>query len=724
MARPRKYDTEHERRTAQNDTRKAQRKAHEIDFVAVDGEGFGRGRRHSYKLLGVGENQTESPSGLAFRDIAAFLYSQYEQKPEAAFVGFFLGYDFTQWFKTLPENRARILLTPAGIKSRERRIKRNLPPFPVEYAGWEFDILGMKRFKLRPATGGTWMYICDAGSFFQASLLSTIDPKKWSEPVVTEDEYAQIEEGKSHRDSASLDDNTRRYNILENIVLARLMDRLNLGFVQAGIRLKKNQWFGPGQAAQQWMSGTELPSAVTVQELRTVHLVSALGGSNRHDMRDVQETASPGIQSEDNPLEAGRKTYYGGWFEIFAHGHVPGISWEYDINSAYPYIASKLPCLRHGSWSAGIGEPGRLANNSIRIVHSRVVGSNPRIGAMSHRLPDGNIRRPRATQGWYWQHEIEASKRAGCIDDVEYLSWLDYEPCDCLPPLRGLAGLYDARLRVGKDTPTGKAYKLIYNSMYGKLAQSVGNPKFANSIYASLITAGCRTMILDAIATHPGGTDDVLMVATDGVYFRTPHNNLPISNRLGDWSVEHKENLTLFKPGVYWDDHSRRRIERGESPNFKSRGVSAREFAVQLKTIDDHFGSWGKEYPMERDPEAGRSGWFPEVKFDTGFAMITCQQALQWGKWFLAGTLGHATVKGECRGCSGNHLVQDADPVVKRHSGVYRNGIYWSEPYDDGGEVFESAPYDKRFGMPDDENEYGITPDGPVMDAWKGLLNG
>ena len=165
---------------------------------------------------------------------------------------------------------------------------------------------------------------------------------------------------------------------------------------------------------------------------------------------------------------------------------------------------------------------------------------------------------------------------------MEYLSWLEYEPCDCKPPLRGLAGLYDARLRVGKDTPTGKAYKLIYNSMYGKLAQSVGNPKFANSIYASLITAGCRTMILNAIATHPGRADDVLMVATDGVYFRSRHNDLAISNRLGGWSETRKENLTLFKPGVYWDDSARERIHLGKAPNFKSRGISARDFAIQL----------------------------------------------------------------------------------------------------------------------------------------------
>src|SRR5690606_895113 len=107
---------------------------------------------------------------------------------------------------------------------------------------------------------------------------------------------------------------------------------------------------------------------------------------------------------------------------------------------------------------------------------------------------------------------------------------------------------------VGKNSSHGKAYKLIYNSAYGKMAQSIGNPKYSNPIYASLITTGCRTMITHAIATHPKKTKDLLMVATDGVYFRSPHPSLEIDkSRLGAWDESIKRNLTLFMPGIYWD---------------------------------------------------------------------------------------------------------------------------------------------------------------------------
>jgi len=325
---------------------------------------------------------------------------------------------------------------------------------------------------------------------------------------------------------------------------------------------------------------------------------------------------------------------------------------------------------------------------------------------MLHRTEDHTIRRPHRTKGWYWVGELNAAIRAGLIDDlVSHETWT-YDPCDCKPPLRGIAGLYDDRLRVGKNTPAGKARKLIYNSVYGKFAQSIGDPKYGNAFYASLITSGCRTMILDAIATHPKGAYSVVMVATDGVYFTSRHTGLDIRDSLGSWEENSHTGLTLFKPGVYWDDRTRKAIQAGSDPAFKARGISAKAFAGQLGEIDGHFSRWPERYPHERDPDGMREGWYPKVEFQSGFSMVTCQQALQRGKWFLAGSVGSQT------------LIQDADPIGKRHSGYLgADGIYWSRPFADGGPSLESWPYDKRFGQPDPE-EYGINDDGTVKDQW------
>lgn len=667
--------------------RKAARKVHNVEFIAVDGEGVGKWRDHRYVLLGAGKEHIEAENGLTFDMIANFLYMQYERHPNAAFVGFFLGYDFTQWLKNIPENRARILLTDAGRSFRTRtRSGENRTPFPVRLGEWEFDILGFKRYKLRRVGAKGWMYICDAGSFFQASLMSVIDPRQWADPIVTEKEYAILEEGKTNRDKARLGPDMLRYMLLENDVLRRLLGRLNDGFCEAGIYLRKDQWFGPGQAAQAWLG--------LQGDVPTLARLSSHYGEDRLRI-----------------LDKGRLTYYGGWFEIFAHGHIPGQSYEYDINSAYPYIASRLPCLLHGQWTSGTNNPGNLEPGRIRISSARLAGSNRFIGAALHRLPDGRISRPLHTQGYFWQHELDAAVRAGLIDTIEYREWWEYAPCDCNPPIRAIAGLYDQRLRVGKNTSAGKSYKLIYNSMYGKFAQSVGSPKYGNPIYASLITAGCREMILNAIATHPMGSKSVLMVATDGIYLLSPHPSLPLSERIGEWDMAVHNNLTLFKPGVYWDDKTREAIKRQEAPQFKSRGISGKDFASSIAEVDRQFYDWTASYPDERDPMGNREGWFPQVTFKSGFSMITCQQALQRSKWFLAGAVGSA------------ELTQDSDPVGKRHSGWYDQEykIYRSTPYETHGWE-ESAPYEKRFGMVDEPEDYGLNDDGYVLDSWKGLL--
>ena len=96
--------------------------------------------------------------------------------------------------------------------------------------------------------------------------------------------------------------------------------------------------------------------------------------------------------------------YIAGWFEIFMHGLVPGITYEYDIRSAYPYIIATLPCLLHGRWRRHKGpNPPALRQSQIRLVRTTpggVRGSNPYIGAMLHRRRDGSIVRPHRTGGW------------------------------------------------------------------------------------------------------------------------------------------------------------------------------------------------------------------------------------------------------------------------------------------------------------------------------------
>lgn len=705
-----------QRRCATN-CRRGRNLASPVTFRAVDGEGLGADPSR-YVLLGCGQEQITDRRNLQWQQCFEFLYAQYLAAPTGtAFVGFFLGYDYAQILKTLPYDRARMLFSAAGQALRKHRLPGK-EPHPVECDRWQFDILGSKRLRIRPkrctctfATckcegKASWMYLCDVGPFWQTSFLNVIDPAAWPHPVVTPAEYALIREGKENRSSAVLDSSMMKYNRLENEVLERVMTQLNVGYESIGIHLTPKEWMGPGQSAAKWLR----PRLLKSRELFAGDTIPVWY------------------------VEAARSSYFGGWFEDMMHGHIPGVAHEYDINSAYPAAIAELPCLQHGRYSHGEGTP-MVGPRDLCLVRARVWtrppgstlrrGRHDYVGAALHRLPNGNITRPLVTEGWYWLNELESAKHAKCITGMEVYEWTSYSPCDCPLPLREIAALYEHRLAVGKDCPEGKSCKLCYNAMYGKFAQSVGSPPFGNPIYASLITSRCRTAILQAIGSHPLGVRGVIQVATDAVFFLTPHPSLTIGSGLGEWSHTPRAGLTIFKPGVYWDDNARQRISSGAAPKFKSRGVNATELGRHISAIDDVFLSFGDTAP------ALDSDLWPSVSFHTSFSMVSPLQALARGKWELCGSIERDPVTGT----PGKTLVQNATPASKRtapwfdaefmvlrtqpHSPVWDDGISdW---------LCTSTPYAKRFGLDDpwseeSRAELGFDFDGDIADLFTSLL--
>src|SRR5215469_12596381 len=153
--------------------RKADRhKTRLTEFRALDGEGIG----NDYVLLGIGQDQWEWPSGVdSISSIFAAVYADFQTHSDAYYGGFYLGYDWNNWFKLLPRERIRYLIDPEFIAKRQRKRHPGSAPFPVDYEGWEFDWLPGKRFKLRPQKGSYgWFYLNDWGPFFQMSLLKAL----------------------------------------------------------------------------------------------------------------------------------------------------------------------------------------------------------------------------------------------------------------------------------------------------------------------------------------------------------------------------------------------------------------------------------------------------------------------------------------------------------------------------------------------------------------------
>ena len=770
--------------SSRNNSRTQLRKqVNRLRFIGVDGEGVDRpDNTHEYVMLSVGdETLWKDGNELSLREILSFLWERYCENPDAAFVGFFLGYDFNHWFKHLPENTARLLFTNDGIARRKSSNPRTRfrAAHPVVWEGWEIEVLASRRVKLRPHThiyspysgacrnrtcdstvellpseygepddipvgemefeipetcvfipwAGTasefwkkfrpirrkivkgWMYICDTGPFWQSSFLNVINPEGWTEPVCTDNEYQLIVRGKSDRGIVAERHEThyfeemRQYNILENDILARVTERLNVGFLNETItiKLEKENWYGPGRAAQVWMD--MLHARIANPEAVRTNRESGIANGN-----DAVWSNEGGIRSADIYssvpawfMDAARASYYGGWFEQFMHGHI-GDVWEYDINSAYPFIIASLPCLHTEGVHNGQYLKGNDHNppeEGYTLIYGKVMGSDLHIGSMPHRTKRGAILRPHVTEGWYWQHEIMAASRAGLIDSVEIQEWVSYIPCDCSSPFNpddiGIERMYNLRLEVGKNSPQGKGFKLVYNSTYGKTAQSIGNPKYSNAIYASLITTGCRTLILEAIATHPERSKAVSMVATDGIYFTSPHPGLSIDkSKLGAWDVTAKTGMTQLMPGVYWDDKTREKIRDGKAPSLKSRGVNAKDLAKQIANLDREFALLRNRLVDAIPDELPE---WPEIEFRTNFLMDSCKLALQRGKWNTAGRITHGAKR---KISSDPESKRVPIPFIDSELGVIRTGVYETGP-----DSIESLPYPKYFGKPLDEGFFG-----------------
>jgi hypothetical protein len=636
--------------------KRVQRAAAVPEFVGVDSEGIGKGSRHRAVLLGVGNSHyvaRDLAKGLHYTEVFQFLYTEFCRKPRAAYVGFYLSYDFNQWLKSLPRAAAWLLLSKAGKAKRkidDGKLRKRMM-YPVHLEEWDIDMLGFKRLSIRPRVckcyelaahceheQKPWMHICDAGSFYQMSFANTCNPAMWTNdpdgPICTQEEWTKLFAGKERRAYAKLDQEMKEYNALENELLSRCMTRLAKGFLSIGIRLSKDQWYGPGASAAKWLT---------------------LKGSIKHDkLADIMPQYFEDIC---------RKSYYGGWFEIFSHGLIYGESWNYDINNAYPYATSKLPhicgdCRYHHGKSAYKG------NSNYVLLYGTVHSASERIGPVPYRDKTGSILRPAIAKGWYWKHEIDAATRAGLVKRVFIDEWVEFIPCNHAAPYTDIRDLYNLRLSVGKNSAQGLAIKLNNNSCYGKFAQSTGSAPFNNWFYASLITAHCRVQILDAIASHPGKANSVLMVATDGVCFDSRHPGLPISKQLGEWEETTYTDLCLFKPGVYWHREGKEALLK-----VKSRGVPKVEFMAGVDYVEEYFramqargyapGQLLEEYDAEGILLEIRLPW-PNFRVPIKFRMKSCTQALNERKWDNAGEVQESI-----------SLLQDSNPENKRRRPTY-----------------------------------------------------
>lgn len=554
-------------------------------FAGVDGEGGNLpidgllfGKSHEYLLLRAGAYKLETGRPLSWTECLSFLS---DLPKDRTYIAYYFDYDVTMILRTAPWECVRKLFH-----------KGKSPFMPTRFGDYEVRYLPHKEFAVRRVGQTAYTVVSDCGPFFQQSFVKSLED--WQ--IGTVEERAAIAEGKALRgDFEALDADTDRYNELEIRLLEELMTQYAETCEEVGYLPGK--WQGPG-----WLATAIL---------------------RKHEVPRSSDTP---VCDNDLLMNLANEAYYGGRFEITRVGPVKGPVYEYDINSAYPYAMSDvLPCLRHGSW--------------VRTNRGRVRGSLG-FGQVSFSHPDGvnlcnlpirtehgGLVFPREGSGVYWSIELDAAISAGTVVESSG-TWYEYRPgkaCTCAP-FAFIPELYTARKKLGGLR--GKILKLGLNSLYGKLAQSIGVPAYANPIYASLITANTRRMLIDAYASNP---DAVVALATDAVFSREPLD-VQCGLELGQWErTEFPTGLFVVMPGMYYIGADRGVGETGAvhgTERSKTRGVNLSVFDLARDKFQEAYLDLVANRPRT-------------VKLD-GVQFITLRQAHAWnspekaGQWLSA----------------------------------------------------------------------------------------
>lgn len=475
-------------------------------WIGVDGEGVGR-RPHRYVLLACSDGDyVQDRAGLSTVDCLEFLLSLGTR--DARVCGYYLGYDWTKILADLDDRALYALWRP------ELRARANGAFERVLYKK------GRRTYKIHWLAGAMWLAddrrrvtIWDLGKYFQGPFIGCL--KAWN---IRPDVQAEIAVMKARRSQFAWSEisRIRKYCLNECEALADFATELEQAHIRAD--LKPRGWYGPGSTASVLLK--------------------------RHDIHERRGIIPPRM------MDAVACAFFGGRAEISCTGPIEGPIHALDISSAYPDQISRLPCLVHGRWERVTRERAITGKGVAHaLVHGHIRGTTGAWAPLPVRLRDNRIVFPRSgASGWWWRDEWLAA-RAGW-EGLEFdHAYVLRRECDC-KPFDFVPALFKHRLVVGKETGEGKVIKLALNSLYGKLAQTIGAAQYASRVWAGMITSGTRAQVLRMMARHES-LESVLMVATDGLFTR---ERMEVEREivLGGWEHSEHERITLIRPGIYW----------------------------------------------------------------------------------------------------------------------------------------------------------------------------
>lgn len=483
-------------------------------WIAIDGEGIGRDP-HRYIMLAASDidgnsEVIENRDGLTTKECLDFILDI----PNTARVcGYYLGYDWTKILGDLPDVSIYRLLRP------ELRALPQDEGGGFSYIRWKGYRLHYLAGMFRVSNRGRKTTVWDLGKFFQAPFVDAIEAWQVKAPL------ADIKKMKDNRSSFSENDreSIKAYCLSECRALADLATSLENAHIDVGIKPKS--WHGPGSTAGALMK------ELGIQDKR---------GECPQELDYIADCA-----------------FFGGRFEHSNIGLFRRVIGN-DIISAYPYQAFKLPCLQHGKWRR-TKRAQDITKGVAACVRYRIddIGDKEVWGPLPCRLRDGTIVFPRGgASGWVWLDEFLVAQEHWNGVHFGGEAWVLYQECDC-QPFAELLNLFRERVKLGKSG-RGRITKLALNSVYGKLAQTVGNPRFASRIWSGMITSGTRAQLLRLMVVHTA-RESVLALATDGLYSQEKvlHPEPPLTpDMLGAWERDEPKDMVFVRPGIYWAEDS------------------------------------------------------------------------------------------------------------------------------------------------------------------------
>lgn len=462
--------------------------------------------------------------------------------PKARFVGFSFSYDWYMLLRHQSKANLTRLWAGAGLMIGDYLLR----------------FTPKREFTIRNLRTKCSVIVNEVFGFYQSSFVRAL--KEWNVGSVAE--VAAIEAMKEQRGvfQESERDTIKGYMLDECRLLVALCSRLDAALDRADIHPAKYQGAGSIAGALLRKHGIKEHIALPPQEVQHAALCA----------------------------------YYGGRSEISQAGTFSPV-YAYDIRSAYPAIIRSLPCLTHAVWS----ESGPAESVQLCYVQWRIPGYSAWPPLPYRQRYGGSYRLyyPLSGEGWYWATEVHAARRmySDAITIARTIS-LSIE-CDC-KPFGFVDELYEYRktLKAAGDQAQ-IPMKLGLNSLYGKMAQGIGwegkRPPYQSYVWAGIITAGTRAMILDAIRQNPRS---VLSVATDGILSLAPLD-LDVGEKLGEWDYARYDETLLIMPGVY-------RHTLDGKPVHKTRGFGLHEVGGNFDALAERFrelpASGTYRYPATR----------------------------------------------------------------------------------------------------------------------------